>query len=160
MNNTFRPHNPSKEHTAESRSLPRAGPAGSFCAASKRTTAKKSASMANVTAGADALSALRRLTRNKIDEIMQPLPFPNNSDAPLESTPERTQVVAPVTSTAVSHPGEELLTKHELAARLKKSPRCIEQWMRRHYLPYIKIAHTVRFRWRDVLEALERLTIR
>ena len=65
-----------------------------------------------------------------------------------------------MTSTALSHVGEELLTKRELASRLKKSPRCIEQWMRRRYLPYIKIAHTVRFRWRDVLEALERLTIR
>ena len=85
---------------------------------------------------------------------MKPLAFPTVPAAPLELTPE------PVASTAVSHAGDELLTKRELAARLKKSPRCIEQWMRRRYLPYIKIAHTVRFRWRDVLEALERLTIR
>jgi hypothetical protein len=91
---------------------------------------------------------------------MKPLAFSAVPAAPLESTPERTQLGAPVASTAVSHAGEELLTKRELAARLKKSPRCIEQWMRRRYLPYIKIAHTVRFRWRDVLEALERLTIR
>ena len=95
-----------------------------------------------------------------IGKIMQPLSLPDRSAVRLEPTPEPTHGGAPVTSTAVSHAGEELLTKRELAARLKKSPRCIEQWMRRRYLPYIKIAHTVRFRWRDVLEALERLTIR
>ena len=95
-----------------------------------------------------------------IGKIMQPLSLPNRSASRLESTPESTHGGAPATSKAVSHAGEELLTKRELAARLKKSPRCIEQWMRRRYLPYIKIAHTVRFRWRDVLEALERLTIR
>src|SRR5206468_10410331 len=55
---------------------------------------------------------------------------------------------------------EELLTKRELAARLKKTPRCIEQWMRKRYLPYIKISHTVLFRWKDVVEALEQMTIR
>jgi hypothetical protein len=91
---------------------------------------------------------------------MQSLSLPDRSAVRLEPTPEPIHGGAPVTSTAVSDAGEELLTKRELAARLKKSPRCIEQWMRRRYLPYIKIAHTVRFRWRDILEALERLTIR
>ena len=55
---------------------------------------------------------------------------------------------------------DELLTKRELAARLKKTPRRIEQWMRKRYLPYIKIGHTVLFRGRDVLEAFEQRTIR
>jgi hypothetical protein len=91
---------------------------------------------------------------------MKPLTFPKVPAASLESTPERTQLEAPAMSTAVSHTGDELLTKQELAARLKKTPRCIEQWMRRGYLPYIKIAHTVRFKWHEVLEALERYTIR
>ena len=90
---------------------------------------------------------------------MKPLAFPKVTAAPLESTPERRQVGAPAMPTVVSRTGDELLTKQELAARLKKTPRCIERWMRRGYLPYIKIAHTVRFRWNDVLEALERFTI-
>ena len=119
-----------------------AWPAPSFWAASEHTSAKKPDSMPHVTSVADARQHSRRVTRKKVREIMKPLAFPA---APLESTPERTQVGAPVTSTAVSHAGDELLTKHELAARLKKTPRCIEQWMRRRYLPYIKIAHTVRF---------------
>jgi len=113
--------------------------------------------MPHVTSAADAHQYFGATTRKKVGEIMKPFAFPA---APLESTPERTQVDAPVASTTVSHPGDELLTKQELAARLKKTPRCIEQWMRRDYLPYIKIAHTVRFKWHDVLEALERFTIR
>jgi hypothetical protein len=51
---------------------------------------------------------------------------------------------------------DELLTKRELASRLKKTPRCIELWMRRGYLPYFKIARSVYFRWTDVLTSLER----
>ena len=68
----------------------------------------------------------------------------------------------PLTPPLPSHSADtdELLTKRELAARLKKTPRCIEQWMRKRYLPYIKIGHTVLFRWRDVLEALDQMTIR
>jgi hypothetical protein len=114
--------------------------------------------MPQVTSAAGAHQCFDASTRKKVGEVMKPLAFPA---APFESTPERTHVGAVVASTTVSpHPGDELLTKQELAARLKKTPRCIEQWMRRGYLPYIKIAHTVRFKWHDVLEALERFTIR
>jgi hypothetical protein len=116
--------------------------------------------MPHVTSAADAHQYFGTSARKKVREIMKPSPFPTVPAAAVESTPERTQVRAPVACTAVSYAGEELLTKQELAARLKKTPRCIEQWMRRRYLPYIKIAHTVRFRWRDVLEALEQFTIR
>lgn len=69
-------------------------------------------------------------------------------------------VVPEMPATVAEVAQRDLLTKRELAARLKKSPRCIEHWMRRRYLPYIKIGHTVRFRWGDILEALERLTVR
>jgi hypothetical protein len=55
---------------------------------------------------------------------------------------------------------ERLLTKRELAARLRKTPRCIEMWAKRRYLPYIKIGHSVLFRWCDVLAALKRFEIR
>ena len=49
-----------------------------------------------------------------------------------------------------------LITKKELALRLRKSPRCIELWMRRRYLPYMKVGRSVLFSWPDVLKALER----
>lgn len=55
---------------------------------------------------------------------------------------------------------ECLLTKKELAHRLKKSVRSIENWMKLHYLPYIKIGHSVLFRWRDVTKALDRFQMR
>ena len=54
---------------------------------------------------------------------------------------------------------DELLTKQELAVKLKKTPRCIELWMRRGYLPYIKISRSVYFRWKDVMASLDRFRI-
>ena len=53
----------------------------------------------------------------------------------------------------------DLITKKELAARLHKSPRCIELWMKRRYLPYIKVGRSVLFSWPDVLKALERFQV-
>jgi hypothetical protein len=52
------------------------------------------------------------------------------------------------------------LTKRELSLRLKKTPRCIETWMKRRYLPYIKIGHSVFFRWPDVIAALRRFEVK
>ena len=64
-------------------------------------------------------------------------------------------------NTSVSLPeSEELITKRELAARLKKTPRCIEIWMKLQYLPYIKIGHSVFFRWLDVMAALKRVEVK
>lgn len=56
--------------------------------------------------------------------------------------------------------GDCLLTKKELAKKLKKSVRSIENWMKLRYLPYIKIGHSVLFRWRDVVEALDHFHVR
>jgi hypothetical protein len=53
-----------------------------------------------------------------------------------------------------------LLTKKELAQRLKKSVRSIENWMKLRYLPYNKIGHSVLFRWRDVVEALDHFHVK
>ncbi|MGH7977688.1 MAG: hypothetical protein ACREDS_10755 [Limisphaerales bacterium] len=52
------------------------------------------------------------------------------------------------------------MTKKELAQRLKKSVRSIENWMKLRYLPYIKIGHSVLFRWRDVVEALDHFHVK
>lgn len=45
---------------------------------------------------------------------------------------------------------EGYLTKREIAKRLHRTPRTIETWMRRGYLPYIKIGRSVLFRWADI----------
>ena len=50
----------------------------------------------------------------------------------------------------------EFLTKNQVAERLGRTPRCIELWMRRGLLPYIKISRSVYFRWADVVQALQR----
>ena len=49
---------------------------------------------------------------------------------------------------------EGLLTKRGLAPRLEISPRTLDAWMKRGFVPYIKIGKSVRFRLADVLEKL------
>lgn len=43
-----------------------------------------------------------------------------------------------------------LMTKLEVAAYAQCTTRCIDNWMRRGYLPYFKIGRTVRFKVADV----------
>ncbi len=47
-----------------------------------------------------------------------------------------------------------LLTKHELADRLRVSCRTVDVYMSAKRLPFLKIGKTVRFRWSDVIEKL------
>ncbi len=47
-----------------------------------------------------------------------------------------------------------LLTKRGLAPRLEISPRTLDAWMKRGFVPYIKIGKSVSFRLADVLEKL------
>jgi excisionase family DNA binding protein len=50
---------------------------------------------------------------------------------------------------------DDLLVKREVAAKLKKSVRTVDAWMRAGRLPYFKLGRTVRFRWSDVLKKLD-----
>ncbi len=70
-----------------------------------------------------------------------------------------TLIEAPIVGASAGQREDELLTKQELATKLKKTPRCIELWMRHHYLPYIKVGRSVYFRWKDVLTSLDRFRI-
>ena len=45
---------------------------------------------------------------------------------------------------------EDFISKTELAKRLNKKKRTIENYMRRGYLPYYRIAGQVFFKWSDV----------
>jgi len=50
---------------------------------------------------------------------------------------------------------DSLLTKPELANRIRKSVRTVDQWMKQGRLPYMKVgAKTVLFSWPDVLQKL------
>ena len=50
----------------------------------------------------------------------------------------------------------EVLTKKELAARLRIGIRTVERWQGRDYLPFIKVHKLVMFYWPDVVEGLRR----
>jgi excisionase family DNA binding protein len=55
---------------------------------------------------------------------------------------------------AIDGASDRLLTKSELAPRIRRSVRTVDSWMRQGKLPYLKVGKTVLFRWRDVLEKL------
>jgi excisionase family DNA binding protein len=53
---------------------------------------------------------------------------------------------------------DPMLTKREVAARLRFSVRAVDNWMKRGLIPYLKIGRSVRFRWGEIerhLGALE-----
>jgi excisionase family DNA binding protein len=50
---------------------------------------------------------------------------------------------------------ESLLTKPEVAERLRRSKRTCDVWMRQGKLPYIKVGKSVLFHWPDVLAKLQ-----
>jgi excisionase family DNA binding protein len=49
---------------------------------------------------------------------------------------------------------EGLLTKFDIADRLKVAPRTVDSWMKKGRIPFLKIGKSCRFHWLDVLEKL------
>ena len=45
---------------------------------------------------------------------------------------------------------EGFITKAEVAKRLNKTLRTVDNWMKRGLLPYFKIGRSVAFKWSDV----------
>jgi excisionase family DNA binding protein len=60
---------------------------------------------------------------------------------------------------ADEHARDRLLTKKEVAARLGVSPRTVDQYMRSGRLCFLKLGKTVRFRWADVVEKLNKFRV-
>ncbi len=68
------------------------------------------------------------------------------------STPLATQ---PTRGRALGEGWDEMLTKKELAAKLKVTLRTIENWQRAGHLPFIKVSSVVLFHWPEILEHLQ-----
>jgi excisionase family DNA binding protein len=61
------------------------------------------------------------------------------------------QIHAQAAGAADANPDRnEWLTRREIAARLKKSPRTIDTYVRRGYLPGIRVGRSILFRWSEV----------
>ncbi len=45
---------------------------------------------------------------------------------------------------------EPLINKAEVAKRLGRTVRCVDNWMQRGLIPYLKIGRSVSFKWSDV----------
>ena len=56
---------------------------------------------------------------------------------------------------STSEDRQELLTKGELAKRLKVSTRTIDLWVLEGRIPKIKISSSARFDWDDVIDQLK-----
>jgi len=50
---------------------------------------------------------------------------------------------------------ENFISKAEVAKRLNRSLKTVNNWMKRGILPYYKLGHRVSFRWSEVLEHLQ-----
>ena len=55
---------------------------------------------------------------------------------------------------AAERPEDYLLTKTDLADRLRVKPRTIDNWMAEGRLPFLKLGKTVRFFWPTVMDSL------
>ena len=67
----------------------------------------------------------------------------------------RSAEARPANSPAPASEGhDEMLTKKELAARLKVSVRTVEQWQHDGHLPYLRISGVLLFHWPAVVTAL------
>ena len=53
------------------------------------------------------------------------------------------------------HEPEGYITKEEVARRLKKTVRTIENWQARGILPFVKAGRSVLFKWADVESHLQ-----
>ena len=87
---------------------------------------------------------MKKQTPNKLNEIAgRVAPAAAASSCP---APNPTADIRPPT------PLEEgLITKHELARRLHKTPRTVERWQRRGIIPYIKCGRAVYYHWYTVI---------
>ena len=54
------------------------------------------------------------------------------------------------TTSQPSETPEEFIGKPEVARRLNKTIRSVDNWMKRGLLPYYKIGRSVSFKWSDV----------
>lgn len=50
---------------------------------------------------------------------------------------------------------DELITKNQLAKKLKVSTRTIDIWVQKKYIPKIKVASSARFDWGDVVSQIK-----
>jgi hypothetical protein len=49
----------------------------------------------------------------------------------------------------------DFINKAEVARRLNKTVKTVDNWMKRGILPYYKLAHTVTFRWPEIEAQLQ-----
>jgi hypothetical protein len=59
----------------------------------------------------------------------------------------------------IDRASDTVLTKPELATKLRRSARTVDSWMKQGKLPYFKLGKSVLFRWPDVLQKLNEFRV-
>ena len=77
------------------------------------------------------------------------------SDTHLSRPPASLSPTAAAKGTPPGEGQDVMLTKEELAAKLRVAVRTIENWQHCGYLPFIKVANVVMFYWPAVLAHLQ-----
>ena len=63
---------------------------------------------------------------------------------------EKNQMADSPAGDPAARTAEPFINKEEVAARLGKTLRTVDNWMQRGLLPYFKIGRSVSFKWSDV----------
>ena len=62
---------------------------------------------------------------------------------------------------AASNAAEQLLKKQDIAQRCRTSLRTVDRWVNERRIPYLNLdKRTIRFRWKDVEEAINRMAVK
>jgi predicted DNA-binding transcriptional regulator AlpA len=83
-------------------------------------------------------------------------PFAGRTPLPASPADQQSQLVS-----AAAGVGSDLLTVHQIAAKLGSSRATVDRLTKRRLIPCIRFSRKfIRYRWRDVEKALEKITIR
>jgi len=103
-------------------------------------------------------TAMTRVICVRVDQaVAQIMSLKSSGEAGASGDVARgTKTVLPLALAQKPAAEEEFIDKHEVARRLGKTLRTVDNWMARGVLPHYKIGRSVNFRWSDVLEHLTR----
>lgn len=106
-------------------------------------------------------TAMTRVICTRVDQAVVEImagKLPDGANAPSHS-PNTMKASLPVPMESITSPAEEIfITKPEVAQRLGKTLRTVDNWMNRGLLPYYKIGRSVCFRWSEVQSYLAQTT--
>ena len=110
---------------------------------------------------AELATAMTRVVCARVDQIMVEIAtgkLPDGSNTTVYYPNGMRSAVPMTTGSRPAMTEEVFITKPEVARRLGKTLRTVDNWMNRGLLPYYKIGRSVCFRWSEVQNHLAQTT--